>query len=82
MAEKDQKSNHKVLQRGGYVFRGGLIRKGGLNPDVPRGTVRPDPPAPLGPTGGVSPAVASEKPTQEASQAQEGSSAAGDNSSD
>ena len=72
MADKGESTARETHSRDGYVFRGGLIRKGGLNPDVPRGTVRPDPPAPLGPTGGVSPAAAPEEPAQETPQAREG----------
>lgn len=82
MADKGERTAREAHSRDRYVFRGGLIRKGGLNPDVPRGTVRPDPPEPLGTTGGVSPAAAPEKPAQETPQAREGSPAAGDDASD
>ena len=37
MADKGESTARETHSRDGYVFRGGLIRKGGLNPDVPRG---------------------------------------------
>ena len=79
VASKEEKAREPVKP---YEFREGMVRKGGLNPDVSRITVRPDPPEPLGTTGGVSPAAAPDKPAQEAPQAREGSEASGDDSSD
>ena len=79
MASKDEKAREPVKP---YEFREGMVWKGGRNPDVSRITVRPDPPEPLGTTGGVSPAAAPEKPAQEAPQGREGSPASGDNASD
>ena len=52
MASKD-KSSPAIK---GYVFEGGLVRKGGLNPAQSRITERPAAPPPFGGTGGVSPA--------------------------
>ena len=79
MASKDKKVREPVTP---YVFREGMVRKGGLNPDVSRITVRPDPPEPLANTGGVRREPASDGPAGEAAQAREGSEAAGDNASD
>ena len=79
VASKEEKAREPVKP---YEFREGMVRKGGLNPDVSRITVRPDPPEPLGTTGGVSLAAAPEKPAQETPEAREGSPAAGDDSSD
>ena len=45
MASKEEKAREPVKP---YEFREGMVRKGGLNPDVSRITVRPDPPEPLG----------------------------------
>ena len=56
MASKD-KSSPPVK---GYVFEGGLVRKGGLNPAQSTITERPPPPPPFGGTGGVRPAVPSQ----------------------
>ena len=52
MASKEEKAREPVKP---YDSREGMVWKGGLNPDVSRITVRPDPPEPLGTTGGVSP---------------------------
>ena len=52
MAEKD-KASPAVTE--GYVFKGGLVWKGGVNPSVSKITERPPPPEPLGTTGGVKP---------------------------
>ncbi len=79
MASKEEKAREPVKP---YEFREGMVRKGGLNPDVSRITVRPDPPEPLGTTGGVSPAAPPETPAQESSQSRDRSPAAGDDSSD
>ena len=58
MANKD-KASHVVSE--GYVFKGGLVWKGGVNPSVSRITERPPPPEPLGTTGGVKPGAASQQ---------------------
>ena len=68
MAEKD-KASHVVTE--GYVFKGGLVWKGGVNSSASRITERPPPPEPLGTTGGVKRGAASR------SQA-EGEASAGD----
>ena len=75
MASKGDKAREAVKP---YEFREGMVWKGGLNPDVSRITVRPDPPEPLANTGGVAREPASERPAGESSQAREGSEAAGD----
>ena len=79
MASKEEKAREPVKP---YEFREGMVRKGGLNPDVSRITVRPDPPVPLGTTGGVRPAAEPDNSAQEAPRAREGPPAAGDDSSD
>ena len=61
MAEKD-KASHSVTE--GYVFKGGLVWKGGVNPYVSKITERPPPPEPLGTTGGVKPQAASGRQTE------------------
>ena len=55
MASKD-KSSPAIK---GYVFEGGLTRKGGLNPAQSTITERPPLPPPFGGTGGASPATPS-----------------------
>ena len=56
MAEKD-KASPAVTE--GYVFKGGLVWKGGVNSSASRITERPPPPEPLGTTGGVKRGAAS-----------------------
>ena len=51
MASKDKPSPAVK----GYVFEGGLVRKGGLNPAQSSITERPPLPPPFGGTGGVPP---------------------------
>ncbi len=55
MASKD-KSSPAIK---GYVFEGGLTRKGGLNPAQSTITERPPLPPPFGGTGGARPATSS-----------------------
>lgn len=59
MAEKD-KPSHAVTD--GYVFKGGLVWKGGVNSSASRITERPPPPEPLGTTGGVRRSATSRPP--------------------
>ena len=61
MAEKD-KASPAVTE--GYVFKGGLVWKGGVNSSASRITERPPPPEPLGTTGGVKPQAASGPQTE------------------
>ena len=63
------KASHAVTD--GYVFKGGLVWKGGVNSSVSQITERPPPPEPLGATGGVKPGAASRPQA-------EGDSSAGD----
>lgn len=79
MASKEEKAREAARP---YVLREGMVRKGGLNPDVSRITVCPDPLAPLGSMDGVCPAAASEKPDQEVPEVGEESPASSGESSD
>lgn len=56
MAAKD-KASHAATKD--YVFKGGLVWKGGVNSSASQITQRPPPPEPLGTTGGVKRAPAS-----------------------
>lgn len=60
MASKD-KSSPAIK---GYVFEGGLTRKGGLNPAQSSITERPPAPPPFGGTGGASSARSSSQQSQ------------------
>ena len=71
MAE-EAKASHAVTE--GYVFKGGLVWKGGVNPSVSQITERPPPPEPLGTTGGVKPQAASGRQTEGESSPGNGSS--------
>lgn len=79
MANKDEKAREPARP---YVFREGMVWKGGRNPDVSRITVRPDPPAPLGNTGGVDPEAPADQSPAEAPQGRQDSPATTDGSSD
>ena len=71
MAE-EAKASDAVTE--GYVFKGGLVWKGGVNPSVSRITERPPPPEPLGTTGGVKPNARSGRLTEGESSSGNGSS--------
>ena len=75
MAGKEEKAREPVRR---YVLREGMVWKGGLNPDVSRITVRPDPPVPLGTTGGVAPDAASDESGAESPQGRQESPATAD----
>ncbi len=62
------KDVRRATSAGDYVFKGGLVWKGGVNSSASRITERPPPPEPLGTTGGVKPDEASRRqPEGEAS---------------